>query len=87
MFTFVAPLALLAVAQAITAALPTPENEALVSRLLGGGTDFAPYEVPCPEGLTFIRSSDVGLIQLRGSGGGHMIVEYLVELCERHCWA
>lgn len=28
-------------------------------QLIGGGDDYAPYEVPCPTGWTWVRSADV----------------------------
>lgn len=38
----------------------------LARQLLGGGDDYAPYSVPCPSDLTWIRPADVGLCTLRG---------------------
>lgn len=35
-----------------------PSTE-IARQLLGGGDDYAPYEVPCPSDVTWIRSADV----------------------------
>ena len=32
---------------------------AVARQLLGGGDDYAPYEVPCPSDMTWIRPADV----------------------------
>lgn len=32
---------------------------ALARQLLGGGDEYAPYEVPCPTGWTWVRPADV----------------------------
>lgn len=35
---------------------------ALARQLLGGGDEYAPYEVPCPTGWTWVRPADVSRI-------------------------
>jgi lysophospholipase len=39
------------------------QDVALVARQLFGGNDeYAPYEIPCPDGFTWVRPADVSLI-------------------------
>jgi hypothetical protein len=59
-------LLILGVAHAIPAdpryaLLEATKGELTRRQLLGGGDDFAPYEMPCPEGYTWIRSADVSV--------------------------
>lgn len=38
------------------------QDVALVARQLFGGNDeYAPYEIPCPDGFTWVRPADVSL--------------------------
>ena len=34
-------------------------------QLLGGGDDYAPYEMPCPDDYTWVRSADVSAVHCR----------------------
>jgi hypothetical protein len=60
----IAALAFIAIAQATPAdpryaLLEAGKRELTRKQLLGGGDDFAPYEMPCPSDYTWIRKADV----------------------------
>ncbi len=50
--------------QVATAILEEAKREnkdprSIISSLLGGGSGYAPYQMPCPTGVTWVRPADV----------------------------